>query len=789
MIQTSFETDSTERTPPASSRHGRHAASIARVLGRIRGRARFWIWCESLALIALLAASYFWLSLVLDRLFEPPPAMRAAGLTGILAGLLILVAQRLVGRLRAPLADDELALLVERRNPSFRDSLSTAVGAATRNADEPVDVELLARSTAQATEMLSTVRIGDLFKTSSLMALFALAAAAVGGIAWFASTAPDVVSLWARRMVLMSPERWPRDTRLTVEGFPDGVRRVARGSDVDIVVKADGSGRVPESVELRSRSEQASNTDRMGRRGGLVDGQQAFGHLLVDVRRDLELSIRGGDDRIEGLKLAVVDPPGVASLEIAYTPPAYLGSQERSLRPAGLVELPRGSTVRIVVTADKSLSKATIRGRRTPPAAVASGVRDAVANASEQAEKILASIGADGEPRPKDARHIEATLDDIDGTWTVMIDMTDGDGVATPRPTTFRIVAMDDAPPQLVVSLLGISSVVTPRARVPVIGTIRDDHGLASAATIVRRGRLDGPGEGGRANEAPSSSPPAVRSPSDDLAFPIRRLAVDSPLLELPEAAPESVDLEPLRLEPGGVVMIEVMASDGCELAGGANVVRSDAWTLEVVSPERLSSMLEARELVLRRRFENVVEEFTAAREQLIASGRGDATSRPEPDQDDEVAGDQPEADAVRRLGDASDRCRGETSEIARAFLEIRREFDNNRLLSDELDTRLFAQIAGPLSEIADGELPLLAAACRRVRATSSPPADMVDQLDAPSAAVLARLREVLDRMLELETFNEVVEILRSAIRSQEGLREETIRRQKERARSVLEGE
>jgi hypothetical protein len=765
--------------PPGAIQEARR--SIAHTLARIRRRARFWICGESLALIALVGAGYFWGSLVLDRLIEPPPATRAAGLAALLAALIVIVVRRLIGRLREPLADPQLALLVERHDPSFRDSLSTAVGAVTREPGEPVDDDLLARATAEAGDRLARVRIGALFKTASLVSVAAAALAVAGGVVWFASTAPDIASLWARRMLLMSQERWPRATRLAVEGFPDGVRRVARGSDVDVVVRADASGRVPEAVELRSRSPEGSSNERMGRRGGLAEGSQTFGHILLDVRRDLELSIRGGDDRIDGLRLAVVDPPGVESLEIRSMPPAYLGSEERVLRPSGVIEVPRGSSVRILVTADKPLSRAAIRGRPSAAGAeertLASLMADSPSPNGTQRTPGEAAMNdrTPGEAAIGPARKLEAVIEQLEGSWTIMIDMADADGVATPRPTAFRIVGVEDAPPQMIVALAGISSAVTPRARVPVVGSIRDDHGLASAAIVVRRGRAAG-------GPAADAGPPAAGAVEAERTFPMTRLVPGSPLIDLPEASPESVDLEPLRLEPGEAVSVEVSAADSCAVADGANVVRSDAWTLEVVSPERLSSMLEARELILRRRFEHVVEEFAAAREPLLAA---DGASVGEAGAAEAEAG----ADAARRLADASDRCRGETTEIAAAFLEIRREFDNNRLLTDELDTRLFAQIAGPLGEIADGDLPLLAAACRRVGAAGASPAEAAAQLSAPSAAVLARLKEVLDRMLELETFNEVVEILRSAIRAQEGLREETVRRQKERARAVLEGE
>jgi hypothetical protein len=99
--------------------------------------------------------------------------------------------------------------------------------------------------------------------------------------------------------------------------------------------------------------------------------------------------------------------------------------------------------------------------------------------------------------------------------------------------------------------------------------------------------------------------------------------------------------------------------------------------------------------------------------------------------------------------------------------------------LSPELENRLVSQIADPLARIAAVDLPGVAAACRR-RAPR-------DEIVRATDAVLARMRAVLDRMMELESFNEVVDLLRGLIRTQEEIRAETLRRQKQRAREALE--
>ena len=62
-----------------------------------------------------------------------------------------------------------------------------------------------------------------------------------------------------------------------------------------------------------------------------------------------------------------------------------------------------------------------------------------------------------------------------------------------------------------------------------------------------------------------------------------------------------------------------MQAADGFALDAGPNVGSSQRYVLDVVTPEQLRSMLEARELMLRRRFETIVEELTDTRNLLSA--------------------------------------------------------------------------------------------------------------------------------------------------------------------------
>jgi len=700
-------------SPPAT---GPGLAALRGLLGRLRRATRRWIWIESLSLVCLAGVAVFWMTLAADWLLEPPAWWRMAVAAAVVAGLVRLLVTTLAGRLAAPLPDAALATLVERVHPAFRDSLSTAIElSAAARAD--VDPRLLERTVAEAAAVVGQVDAAAVFRRRRLMGLLVAGIAAAATIAAVALARPAVAELWVLRNVLFQDEPWPRQVALTAEGFAGGRRTVARGSDVDVIVRADARRLLPEVVDLRSRHAGGWRTDRMGSRGGVVDGFQAFGHVLKGVTADVDLEVRGGDARLRGLRLVVVDAPALERLDIDYTLPEYLGGGRRRAAASRLVQVPAGAAVDVACTATKDLSAATI-------GVVTDGV-----------EEVVASL-----PRPATGRSIAAALGPAPGDRTVVVRFTDTDGLANREPISFVLSAVPDAAPQVAVRMPGISTAVTPQAVLPFTGTISDDHGLAEARVLLRV--ADGA----------------------EATLPIGRVGPGATVVEIPAAGPERAALEPLGLVPGRRLGVAVAATDGCRLDGGPNVGVSDTWTLEVVAPEALLALLEAREIILRRRFEGCVADLAQARDRA-------ATPRSEPH--DEAADD------LARLADAAARSAGETAEIAAAFRLVRLELENNRLLSAELEHRLVGQIADPLDGIAAADLPALALACRRGVTRD----DAVRQADA----VLSRMRAVLDTMMELESFNEVVDLLRGLIRTQEEIRADTLRRQKQRAREALE--
>ena len=718
---------------PAPVETNASRATLLALLAAVRRRARLWIWAESLALTVAVAVAGGWLTVLADRLVEPPAWVRMGLVAAVAVAVAWVLVTRLAMRVAVPLSDESLALVVERAHPELGDALSTAVSCGC-GGDVAVDPELLAATVSAAAERVAGIRLAGLFRRRRLLAVVALGMAGVAVTAAAAAARPLEAALWTRRMLGLSDAPWPRRVMLEPEGFGAGRRVVARGDDVDIVVRATAAwGPLPDLVELRWRSRGRVRAERMGGRGGASGSTQSFGHVLAAVDDDVDLEIRSGDARIRGLRIAVEDPPTVAAVAITVTPPAYLAGGPRSAAASRTVPVPRGSVVSLAFTSSKPLAAGQVAIRSTT-----------AADGARPVERPIASL----EPAAVGTTTITARTPPIDADTAVLVRLVDDQQLVNREPVAVLLAAVPDEPPRVAVRLAGISSAVTPAAILPIEGVVSDDHGLASADVRVAAG-------------------------ADPRIMPIPRVAEGLTETAFPAERPELVRLEPLGLKVGARLEVSVTARDQCTLADGPHETVGETWTLDVVSPEALRAIVEAREVLLRRRVEGVIDDLAKGRDRLTADA-------PRPIADAEpAAGD---ADLVRRGGDAAARAAGETAEIAGEFRGIHRELANNGLATPEIETRLLVQIAAPLTTIAEEDL---AAVSRLGRVAGGPP-DRAAVAAAIDTAI-TRLREVLRRMLELESVNEVIERLRGVIRLQEEIRADTLERQRRRGREALE--
>jgi len=794
-------------TPTTPDRITTHPA-VRRVLDGVRARVRRYVVADSLALALTWLGVAFWTTLGIDWFFEPPTIVRVLMLAVVGFGLLAIIARQLVDRLTVPLDDARMAMLLERRHPELNDALLTAVVLGSRENEpgecSPAMFERTAQEAADRAEHMHPARV---FNARPLLTRIAAAVLLVLSVAMYVGVEPRGFGVWARRCLALSDRPWPRFTRLAVEGFgDDGTVKVARGRPFELRVKADTRWPVvPRTVDLDYRAEGGPARHELMTRLGGGDPRrtrfQRYGYKFESVLAPVDLSVRGGDARLDGLRLIVVENPALHRMTLRLRLPKYIDRPKRSQPVTGVMLIPRGTSLTVEAEANKPLRQVDIQFATSKSTPQADNSLSESPNAPQADNSLSESHGGNsasknaGQARPlndadrdpitltgnklgDDRRRLSFDLPALMDDETLLVSLLDEDGIATREPISVRLAAVADAAPELAVRLAGIGSAVTPDARLPVAGEVRDDWGVARL--WFEYAIDDGPPE--RHTIRHFNTPPTTTE-----------VDAKTTALELPE----------LALEPGQRLTLSVRAADLHNLDGGPNVGKSDRWTLEVVTPEQLRALLESRELVLRQRFETIIRDVTETRD-LLARLEFDADADESDESDPDAAdadedGDQLDGDAappnrrelaVERTIQNTRKSTQETAAVVESFHDIVRQTVNNRIDTSELRGRLVEGIVEPLEEIVDRRFPELD---RRLQAVqeSIDDAELGPQRRGlarrEADAVLLQMQRVLDRMVELEDFNEAIEALRQIIAMQEDLREQTQRRRKARLEELLQ--
>ena len=763
-------------------------AEVAALLTALRRRVRRYLWIAGLAAVAAALAGAFWVSLAFDWFFEMPAPLRVLAALAAAGAIGYVALEFLWRRALVPLTDRSLSLVLEKQFPGFGDRLLTIVEPADRPdaAQAPYAAELLAATAASTAVTAGQVDLDRVFNPWPLVRSVLVGTALALSVAALVVVHPVLARVWMQRALLFRSELYPRRTHLAVEGFGDGHAKVARGGPFTVVVTAATSHEVPTTVQVTYRATDGSRRRRyMTQEGQAERGRdefQRFSFTFEQVDESIRFDVVGGDDRVRNLHLDVVEVP---TIDVAQTVldcefPPYTGRVSRQLPVTGVVQLPRGTRVTVRATATKPLVEAQVTG--IGPAGTAATETPQNSSADPNLAAAAEAVSAPSQsiaPAADNPRRLVFDAGVLDTNQTVTVTLRDTDGIESREPWRLVLAAVPDEAPKLTVRLRGIGPAITPQARLPLAGDIHDDYaldrvwwayGIEADKLIERDAAKPAPGQGD--------------------------MAVD-----------DALDAKELGLEAGQTFLVEVRARDNCALPGGPNVGTSDRYSLEVVTPDRLRAMLEARELNLRRRYEQLIEEVTDTRDALArfelvsepAAGSSAPAEGPGGDESTDKAPDgvkpadeQLSANKLRveRSLQNSRKNADETLSVATSFDDLHDELVNNRIDTPELKSRLKEGIADPLRGVATVQFPLLDERLTALQAalgdaTAAPPALLAaqQQLDV----ILVEMQQVLGKMMEIETFNEVVDQLRGIIEAQQKLNERTKDARRRKVRDLLE--
>jgi hypothetical protein len=676
---------------------------------------------------------------------------------------------------------------------------------------------------------LPVTRLGPVFRRRPLLlGLLGVLGLAVSLVA-FATVNQDALRLGLRRLYLLSEETWPRRAEIEIVGvdierisprtgeltlsetlpFVDGRVKVARGTNAILRVRANANApRIPEFCRIYYRLEDGPRGLVNMRRDGSVseDQYQMFsysGKPFQAILDGLHFDVVGYDHRLRNYHIEVVETPAVVRTVLECEFPSYLSDpetgfwtpREMDYRSSG-TQLPQGTRMTIRMTANKDLQRVEF-------------VRP------DSGEIEVWQVG-DGD---EDRRTFQYEVPSLDASLSLEVSLHDTDNVLTETPHRIFISALEDSAPQVEVFVRGIGSAVTPDVAIPVRGEIQDDYAVDRAWFDYQVND-----QGPRQQNIPLAADGKVESRLD-----MRELrAAGSSSSHAADAQDEQ---GPLQLEPGDRLSLQIRARDFYDLGGGPNVGSSPRLDLEVVTPDELLIRLDRRELAERRRFEHILDEMIQMRDSLVRVQDSVRTEelvgdQPEPDGDAESSSDvsdDPEQSGestgdgggiakedgpgrlareqelagidlpglqIQQAQRQSEKSADEVLGVAAAFRAIREELVNNRVDSEDRQSRLENMVAAPLQRIGSSLFPELDLQLKRLEQARTSRTNQVEEADAALAKtneVLEELNQVLEAMLDIESYNELIEIVRSLIDDQQRIQDETRRSRRRAIRDLLD--
>lgn len=766
---------SAEKTPSTDA--------VKRLLNRLRGITRRRALTYGFTKLVVELGLWFFATLILDKMFEPSPVIRGIILAASAVWFIYRFVVYIIRPAARPISDESMAALCAVTFPEESELLLTAVHPADPEGQDPqLWTQTVEKANALADQLLRSGRLRAPFDNKrSFRGWFKAIAivAAVVGLNYYNSM---YLPVWYSRVICLSSDLWPRQARIWVDGFPKdannpiGRIKIARGDDLDLRVWADANRPlIPKRVTMDYRdSNGVHRYATMVRQGAVNETEQpaskpnnapadshsaplSFTFTLRGVLNPLTINFRGADVQLRGLYIDVVESPVIVKAQLRLTYPKYMNKKDRVVNVSDSTQIPFGTKATLVLTPNKPLQSVTaqltaVDGSKTSPEVTFVKSSDA-----SQPDSFQLDLG------------------EITSELSASFSLLDTDNLKSRKDATFAFSILPDAVPSPALAAKGMGVACTVDAIIPISGTVTDDYGVSFARfayTITRRGeKLTG-------------------------TIPIADWA-DRPLDVKVKTTFEPVKANVL-LDDSISLCIET--GDGYDLQEerNPNVAQTPTTTLEIVTPQRMRTILEATELNLRRHFETVFDEVKTTRDLFNSiSVQKDEQKKESEGEGDSAAASTPAVPVAVRLLHADravQNARKNMQEFlaeAEAFEDLVDQMVNNHIDTPEWKSRLHDGIAVPLTKIANESFTELEKRLIKFRtAMESDDCSALPGLKTAAAtqfeSVVVQLDAVLAKMLQMEDFNEAIEELRSIIKKQEKMESDMKAKQKESLEDLL---
>jgi hypothetical protein len=813
-------------------------SSVASKLRGLRTKITTWLLVDGLSRVLLVlvaaAAIHFvidwWANLdLLQRLL-----LAAVGVVAVA----FVAYKRLFVPLTTPVSDDALILAVEGHyGKELGESLISAVQfSRIRDVGAMgVSPQLVRASIDQGTRAAERVQFGGIIDSGWMLANLAILAVCgvlvlLGGYA--VATTPEG-DIWRRRL-LGENVGYPQDTYLEVQFAQGDKLMIPRGDDWPLIVTVkEDSKTKPEEVWLDITSASGRRREKME----VVEKQRRFRWDLKNVIEPLKFQARTkGRGRTNEFQVVLVDRPAVEKLTLSKTFPKYAGGDTEAL-PAGMgpYHVLEGSSLTIKGTGNKPLSQATlIVGEKPVPLKV---VGEREFTATIPADKL-----ADGGYRI----HL------VDQESLPQPSLSQPGPLESNRPTRFTIRLKPDEAPNVAAKLHGISGMIVPQAMIPFDCFIKDEFAVMSVklkhqwkpetaeeGTASTKGEADvevvktelkkrsmrfddvfdiqplkveaGSGlsfliEATDNNDGPYTG--ITIDPQTKDAAKVSRVQTDSPAavadVQVGDVITEfdgQAISDPAKVaeivrgkKPGDKVALKVTRVDktaqpqtlDLELEiSRRGIGKSTMFLLRVVTADELWSDLVRRQIEQRQDFERLhknIDKYLTDCQALEADTRDAADLSTKQRQE------------LLQLQKDHKLLATNIANVGGRLSLIVDEIWNNRLEEPQqtpIQDKLLKNVIGPMEQLAQGDVPQI---IRQIDETRNN-ADSRDARNKALADVIAgqqrvsdMMKRILSNMEEAEGYQEAVQLLYDALKTQEAVRALTAKERERLIQEILEG-
>jgi hypothetical protein len=719
-----------------------HGALVRRQLAAVRRQLRRHLVCEGVAWVIGVAALLIVMSFIVDRWLRLEPGARLALLPMGIGLLVATIYFRLVRPLQLPFADLDLAVIVDRHLPGVGQRVANVLQLPTLlDADPAASPSMIRAAVLQQSRELGQLDLrapfnGDRFRLLSGAILIPTLILVCAAMLW-----PNTATIWAKRWMLGSPQRWPQHTYITVVGLDDQNRlHVARGESIVLEVesrpqfapRAEGwtlpsrgkgltvwhpsepRSEIPDEVRIRFRQN-----------GSLKQGVMTqftntrFRYELPPVEEPVKFSLTGGDDWLGPIIVEPLDRPGIKDLQLVSQAPGRSEQDTHTFasQESQLLFLP-GTKLELLLTSDLPLESAS----------------------------LVSSVGEVPSFQRNDDTHYVARWE-MSESQTFEIKLVDAQANLASKPYFISLNLLQDRVPRVTIRSTGVGRRITPLATIPISLKAIDDFGLTAAKiemeqTVVKE-------------EKPEAE--------------LHEVAVTLPNASPTEApremdADQRVSLKEYPIAPGNTIRLRGTAADN--RAQGTQVGQSRWLTFQVVTPEELFYEILMVQRAQREKFRAALETektLSLAFESAIES--------------EELSG-------LNRTHQVATR---QVSQIANRLDATLQEMSLNDLGSTQAREILASGIITPMRELQRTPMASLRGLLDQLAAEPNRSSELVPKATAVSKEVVDSMSRILDRMAQWESFVDVLNQVRQVIQMQNQVLDSTQKTKTERVNSLFD--